>query len=74
MAGGNRRKCKCSPWHDYFLFPLKGVGWACLSTTAVATTLAPWFEKYQGRAVSIGFLGASAGGMMWPPPLLRGAV
>jgi predicted MFS family arabinose efflux permease len=60
------------PWHVYLLFPLMGVGWACLSTTAVATTLAPWFEKYQGRAVSIASLGASAGGMMGPPLLLFG--
>jgi predicted MFS family arabinose efflux permease len=60
-------------WHVYLLFPLMGVGWACLSTTAVATTLAPWFEKYQGRAVSIASLGASAGGMMGPPLLLLGA-
>jgi MFS family permease len=63
----------CQPWHVYFLFPLMGIGWACLSTTAVATTLAPWFEKYQGRAVSIASLGASAGGMMGPPLLLLGA-
>jgi MFS family permease len=61
------------PWHVYLLFPLMGVGWACLATTAVATTLAPWFEKYQGRAVSIASLGASAGGMMGPPLLLLGA-
>ena len=60
------------PWHVYLLFPLMGVGWACLSTTAVATTLAPWFEKYQARAVSIASLGASAGGMMGPPLLLLG--
>lgn len=60
------------PWHVYLLFPLMGVGWACLSTTAVATTLAPWFEEYQGRAVSIASLGASAGGMMGPPLLLLG--
>ena len=58
------------PWHVYLLFPLMGIGWACLSTTAVATTLAPWFEEYQGRAVSIASLGASAGGMMGPPLLL----
>jgi predicted MFS family arabinose efflux permease len=62
-----------APWHIYVLFPLMGIGWACLSTTAVATTLAPWFEQYQGRAVSIASLGASAGGMMGPPLLLLGA-
>jgi hypothetical protein len=74
MGGGNRRKCKYSLWQNYFLFPLKGVGWACHSTTALGTTLAPWFEKYQGRGVKIVSLGATADGMMVPPPLLRGAV
>jgi predicted MFS family arabinose efflux permease len=49
-----------------------GVGWACLSTTALATTIAPWFEKYQGRAISIASLGASAGGMTGAPVLLFG--
>jgi MFS family permease len=60
------------PWHAYVLFSLMGVGWACLSTTAVATTLAPWFEKYQGRAITIASLGASLGGMLGPPLLLLG--
>jgi predicted MFS family arabinose efflux permease len=49
-----------------------GIGWACLSTTALATTLAPWFDKYQGRAVSIASLGASPGGMFGAPLLLFG--
>jgi hypothetical protein len=60
-------------WQVYILFALMGVGWDCLSTAAVATSLAPWFEKYQARAVSIASLGASAGGMMGPPLLLLGA-
>jgi predicted MFS family arabinose efflux permease len=60
------------PWHVYVLFSVMGIGWACLSLTAVATTLAPWFEKYQGRAISIASLGASSGGMLGPPLLLLG--
>ncbi|HET6606505.1 MAG TPA: MFS transporter [Rhodopila sp.] len=60
------------PWQVYLAFPIMGIGWACLSTTSVATTLAPWFETYQGRAISIASLGASAGGMMGPPLLLMG--
>ncbi|MBN9491446.1 MAG: MFS transporter [Alphaproteobacteria bacterium] len=60
------------PWQVYIAFLVMGIGWACLSTTAVATTLAPWFEKYQGRAVSIASLGASVGGMMGAPALLFG--
>jgi MFS family permease len=59
-------------WQVYAFFLTMGLGWACLSTTAVATTLAPWFERYQGRAVSIASLGASVGGMIGVPVLLFG--
>jgi MFS family permease len=61
-----------APWQTYLAFLVMGVGWACLSMTAVATTLAPWFERYQGRAVSIASLGASVGGMTGVPILLLG--
>ncbi len=60
------------PWQVYLAFPVMGIGWACLSTTAVATTLAPWFERQQGRAISIASIGASAGGMLGPPLILAG--
>lgn len=59
-------------WQLYASFLAIGVAWACLSTTAVATTIAPWFEKYQGRAVSVASLGASIGGMVGVPLLLAG--
>jgi MFS family permease len=61
-----------APWEAYLAFLMMGIGWAGLSITAVATTLAPWFERYQGRAVSIASLGASAGGMLGAPMLLFG--
>jgi MFS family permease len=61
-----------TPWEVYLAFLSMGVGWAGLSLTAVATTLAPWFEKYQGRAVSIASLGASTGGILGAPLLLFG--
>jgi len=61
-----------APWQAYAVFLVMGIGWACLSTTAVATTLAPWFERFQGRAVSIASLGASVGGMAGTPILLFG--
>lgn len=61
-----------APWQAYLAFLAMGVGWACLSTTAIATTLAPWFEKFQGRAVSMASLGASVGGMIGAPLLLFG--
>jgi MFS family permease len=73
MAGGVAGVGQAAtPWQVYLAFLSMGVAWACLSTTAVATTLAPWFEKYQGRAMSIASLGASAGGMVGAPVLLFG--
>jgi MFS family permease len=61
-----------APWEAYLAFLFMGIGWAGLSTTAVATTLAPWFDKHQGRAMSIASLGASVGGMIGAPVLLFG--
>ena len=61
-----------APWQAYLAFLFMGIGWAGLSTTAVATTLAPWFDKHQGRAVSIAALGASVGGIIGVPALLFG--
>jgi MFS family permease len=60
------------PWEAYLAFLIMGIGWVGLSTTAVATTLAPWFDKHQGRAVSIASLGASVGGIIGAPALLFG--
>lgn len=59
-----------APSQAYAAFFVMSFGWACLSLTAVATTLAPWFERHQGRAVSIASLGASIGGMTGVPVLL----
>jgi MFS family permease len=61
-----------APWQAYLAFLVMGIGWAGLSTTAVATTLAPWFDQHQGRAVSIASLGASVGGIIGAPALLFG--
>ena len=57
-------------WHVFLLFALMGTGQACLSTTTISTTLAPWFDRHQGRAVSTALLGASIGGMIGTPLLL----
>ena len=57
-------------WQVYGSFALMGLGWSCLSTTSITSSLAPWFERYQGRAVSTALLGASIGGMVGVPFLL----
>lgn len=58
--------------HAYAAFFALGIGWACLSTTALTTTLSPWFELYQGKAASTAMLGASIGGMVGVPLLMLG--
>lgn len=60
------------PWHVYAAFLTLGLGMACLSTNTVGSTLAPWFERLQGRAMSTAMLGASIGGMMGTPLLMNG--
>jgi MFS family permease len=60
------------PWQLYLSFMVMGLAWSCLSMTAIATTLAPWFDRHQGRAITIASLGASIGGMIGAPILLFG--
>jgi len=59
-------------WQVYAAFLTLGVGMACLSTNMVGSTLAPWFERLQGRAMSTAMLGASIGGMLATPLLMAG--
>jgi MFS family permease len=59
-------------WQVFLAFAVMGLGRACLSPTSISTTLAPWFERHQGRAVSMALLGASIGGMVGTPLLLGG--
>lgn len=54
----------------WLAFAVMGIGWASLSAAAVAAMIAPWFEKHQGRAVSIAAIGASVGGVVGVPVLL----
>lgn len=58
-----------APWQVYVILMLTGVGYASLGPTALTTTLAPWFERHQGRAVTVALLGASFGGMIGLPLL-----
>ena len=60
------------PWQLYAAFLVLGLGVACLSTNTIGSTLAPWFERHQGRAMSTAMLGASIGGMVGTPLLMGG--
>ena len=59
-------------WHVFAAFVLLGLARSCLSTTSISTSLSPWFERHQGRAVSMAMMGASVAGMLSTPLLLAG--
>ncbi len=58
------------PWQLYPCFALIGVGWSTLSTTGISATVAPWFERYQGRSMTLAIMGASVGAIVGVPLLL----
>ena len=57
-------------WQLYPCFVLIGLGWAALSTTGLAATVAPWFERHQGRSMALAIMGASVGAILGVPALL----
>jgi MFS family permease len=44
-----------------------GLGYATMSVIGPSATIAPWFEKHQGRAVAMALTGASVGAMVVVP-------
>ncbi len=59
-----------APWQLYPCFVLVGIGWSTLSTTGIAATVAPWFERHQGRSITLAIMGASLGAIAGVPLLL----
>ncbi|MBX9700939.1 MAG: MFS transporter [Acetobacteraceae bacterium] len=57
-------------WQLYPCFVLVGLGWATLSTTGISATVAPWFERHQGRSITLAIMGASLGAIAGVPLLL----
>lgn len=59
-----------APWQLYPCFVLIGVGWSTLSTTGITATVAPWFERHQGRSMTLAIMGASVGAIAGVPLIL----
>jgi MFS family permease len=57
-------------WQLYPCFALLGIGWATLSTTGISATVAPWFERHQGRSITLAIMGASFGAIAGVPLLI----
>ena len=58
-----------APWELYAWGVVMAIGWAATTTTALATTLAYWFDRRRGLALSLALNGASAGGFTVTPVL-----
>ena len=60
-----------APWQLYVCSIVMAAGWACTTTTAIATTLAQWFDARRGLAISLALNGASTGGFVVAPLLVH---
>ncbi len=59
-----------APWQLFPCFVLIGVGWSTLSTTGITATVSPWFERHQGRSMTLAIMGASIGAIVGVPLIL----
>ena len=55
------------PWQLYPCNLVMGFGWAGMSSTAISTILAHWFDLHRGLALSLALTGASVGGFAVAP-------
>jgi MFS family permease len=58
-------------WQLYAVYLVLAAGWATMSSTAIATILAPWFSRRRGLALGLALNGASAGGIAVVPVLVQ---
>jgi MFS family permease len=59
------------PWQLYPAFVVMSLGWGAMSGAAINIVLAPWWERRRGLAVSLAFNGATLGGVVIVPALIR---
>ncbi|MGI8552582.1 MAG: MFS transporter, partial [Dehalococcoidia bacterium] len=57
-------------WQLIAVYLVMSTGWASMSTTAISSTLLPWFNRRRGRALTLALCGASLGGMALVPLLV----
>jgi MFS family permease len=60
-----------TPAEMFAAFIVMGFGYASISLTGLSATIAPWFERHQGRSVAIALMGASIGAMLVIPLLVH---
>jgi MFS family permease len=60
-----------APWQLFAANLVMAAGWTTTSSTAITTTLALWFDRRRGLAISLALNGASAAGFTVAPLLLQ---
>lgn len=60
-----------APWQLFAVCLLLSTGWSSLASTAITSTLVPWFRRRQGLATTLALTGASAGGIVIVPLLVH---
>lgn len=60
-----------APWQLFVAGAVMSAGWASTTGTAIATTLALWFDRGRGLAISLALNGASASGFIVAPLLVQ---
>ena len=59
-----------APWTLYAAFALMSLGWVGMGTVIISAVVGAWFVRRRGLAISLAFLGASAGGVIVTPLLV----
>jgi len=59
------------PWQLFAADLVMAAGWATTSSTAITNTLALWFDRRRGLAISLALNGASAAGFTVAPALVH---
>src|SRR5712691_12986169 len=63
--------CRSSmPWQLYVAALVMASGWVCTTMAAISTTLAMWFDRQRGLAISLALNGASVAGFVVTPVLM----
>ena len=69
-AGAAIEALASAPWQVFLGAVVVAWGWGWTSITAIATTLAQWFDARRGLAISLALNGASVGGFTVAPLLV----
>jgi MFS family permease len=70
-AGALLVSLAAAPWQLFGANLVMAAGWATTSSTAITNTLALWFDRRRGLAISLALNGASAAGFTVAPALVH---